>query len=119
MASGRATAARTMRRRLRCCQCEALKPTASLAADLDIDEEAGWVLPAGALGKQDDWRAQWVRGCVEDALAGTKCTPGAVEDLWFALRRDQRATLQTMALVMDRARRAVWTADLDGDWSLG
>lgn len=84
-----------------------MKTTASWAADLDVDEEAEWAL-----------RAQWVRVCVEDALAGTKCTAEVMDDLWFSLRRDQRAALQTMALVMNRARRAAQTPDLDGDWSL-
>ena len=115
--SGRVTAAKIMWRRLRCCQRKALKAAAGWTADMDIDEEAEWVLPGGALDERDDWRAQWVRVCMEHRLAETKRMTETVEDLWFSLRRDQRAALQTMALVMDRARRAAQTPDLDGDWS--
>ena len=44
------------------------------------------------------WRTRWQRQ--------SACTAEAVEDLRFSLQQEQRAALQTMALVMDRARRA-------------
>ena len=74
------------------------------------------MLPESVMDVRVDWRVQWVRVWVEDALAGTKCTTEAVEDLWFSLRRGQRAALQTMTLVLDRARLAAQTPDVDGDW---
>ena len=74
------------------------------------------MLPEDALDARTDWRAQWVSVCVEDALATAKSTRAALESLWFSLRRDQRAALLTMALVLDRARLAARTPDVDGDW---
>ena len=99
-ASGRITVAKAVWKRLRRRQRVALKAAADWAELIDIDKEVDWVLPEGALDERDDWRAQWVRVCMEDEMAGTRCTTAAVEDLWFSLRRDQRAALQTMALLM-------------------
>ena len=87
-ASGEITAAKVMWSCLRRCQRKPLKTTRCWAAEVGSKDDLAtseWLQQQGdavaALDEPEDWHAQWLRMCAEDAVTETQQSAESVEDL--------------------------------------